>query len=453
MSFGLGPTGLLHRAWQLALPMLGLVVAAGTVWLPAQAADLERPPINYGTAPVSNPVARLQQRLDAGKASLVFDQNFGYLPSLLRALEVPVSSQVLVFSKTSMQRNRISPRLPRALYFRDDVYIGFCQHGQVLEVSAADPGLGTVFYTLEQAPTAKPRFQRQNDSCLICHASSQNQGYPGQLLRSVYVDGQGYPILSSGSFRIDQTSPLKQRWGGWYVTGTSGAQAHLGNLIVRDESTPPERIDNSTGLNVTNLRPYCRTSDYLSKHSDIVALLVLEHQAEMHNRIVRAGLLTRLALYEQDDLNKALGRPADERSDLTTRRIQSACEPLVKYLLFSGEALLTAPIRGTSGFAEEFTRRGPLDSRHRSLRDLDLRTRLFTYPCSYLIYGETFDALPAEARDHVLRRVWEVLTGEDTSADFAHLAVAERRAILEILRETKPSLPAYWRELPAASAP
>jgi hypothetical protein len=419
-----------------------LVLAGGPA---ARAADLDRAPLHYSTAPANNPAARLQQQLDAGKASLTFDEEFGYLPSLLRALDVPVSSQVLVFSKTSLQRNNISPRMPRALYFGDDVYVGYCQRGKVLEVSAADPALGTVFYTLDQTPAMKPRLQRQTESCLICHGSSQNQGFPGHLVRSVYADRQGNPILAWGTFRIDQTSPLRQRWGGWYVTGTGGNQPHLGNLVVSDERQQPERIDNTAGLNVTDLSDRIRTSAYLSGHSDLVALMVLEHQTEMHNRISRAGMQTRLAVYEEADLNKALGRPLDQHSELTVRRIQSACEPLVKYLLFSGEAPLTAPVRGTSGFAEEFARRGPRDRHGRSLRALDLHTRLFTYPCSYLIYGEAFAGLPAEARAYVLNRLDEVLTGQDTSAAFAHLTAADRRAIREILLETLPGLPDSWR--------
>jgi hypothetical protein len=427
----------------------GIVLLVLIAWTaaPVGAADIEREPINYSTAPADNAVTRLQQRLDAGRASLPYDAKVGYLRGLLRELQVPESSQVLVFSKTSMQRNCIGPKTPRALYFNDDTYVGFCQHGNVLEVGAIDPQLGTVFYTLDQKPAGRPRFTRQDDVCLICHGSSSNQGFPGQLLRSVHADGEGLPILSAGSFRIDQTSPLRQRWGGWYVTGTSGKQAHLGNLIVREER-PPEEIDNAAGLNVTDLSGRFRTSAYLTGHSDIVALMVLEHQAEMHNLITRANLQTRIALREEADINKALGRPADYRSESTASRVQNAGEPLVKYLLFSGEAPLTEEVRGTSGFAEEFAQRGPRDGQGRSLRDFDLRRRLFKYPCSYLIYSAAFDALPVPVKDYVLRRLWEVLSGKDTGPDFAHLSAAVRRAIRDILRATKPGLPAYWQTPP-----
>src|SRR5207302_8884790 len=133
--------------------------------------------------------------------------------------------------------------------------------------------------------------------------------------------------------------------------------------------------------------------------------------------------------------------PADYRSESTPSRIKNAGEPLLKYLLFSGETGLTDRVRGTSGFAEEFCQRGPRDSRGRSLRDFDLQRRLFKYPCSYLIYSAAFDSLPGPVKDYVLHRLWEVLNGKDTSAEFAHLTTADRRAMLEILVTTKPNLP------------
>jgi hypothetical protein len=278
---------------------------------------------------------------------------------------------------------------------------------------------------------------------MICHGSSTNHGFPGQLLRSLYADGDGYPILASGSYRIDQSSPLENRWGGWYVTGTSGKQKHMGNLIVRGRRRP-EDVDNTPNLNVTDLAKYCKTERYLSPHSDIVALMVLEHQTEIHSLLARAGFETRIALYEAVELNKALGRPADYRSESTTSRIKSAGEPLVKYLFFSGETPLTDTIKGTSGFAEEFAKRGPRDRLGRSLRDLDLQTRLFKYPCSYLIYSESFDTLPDAVKEYVLGRIHDVLTGKETSKDFAHLSATDRTAILEILRATKPNLPKDW---------
>jgi hypothetical protein len=420
--------------------------------LPARAVDLDVDPINYSAAKPHNAVERLQQRLDAGQARLTYEKGSGYLRSLLRELNVPVSSQMLVFSKTSLQRHRINPRTPRAVYFGEDAYIGYCQKGDLLELTAVDPQLGAVFYSLNQNEDEKPRFKRQTDNCLICHASSFNQGYPGHLVRSVFADGLGLPILASGTYRIDHSSPIRQRWGGWYVTGTSGKQTHLGNMIVRGDAPRPEYIDNTPNVNVACLDRYCKTESYLTPHSDIVALMVLEHQTEMHNRITRANFLTRLALRDEAEFNKALGRPADYRSDSTISRIKNAGEPVVKYMLFAEETQLTDPVKGTSGFAEEFARRGPRDDRSRSLRDLDLKRRLFAHPCSYLIYSEAFDTLPAPVRDYVLRRLWDVLSGKDTSKEFAHLSAQDRQAVREIVQATKPNLPDYWKQPTAAAA-
>ena len=273
--------------------ILAVTVAAMLTLLVAQsvlAADLERPPLEYSKSTPENAVSRLQQQLESGKTSLTYDADFGYLPALLNALQIPKSSQMFVFSKTSLQRQRITPKTPRALYFNDEVYVGYCHQGDVLEISTTDPKLGTVFYTLDQQRDEKPRFHRQDDTCLICHASSQNQGFPGLLVRSLYADAEGFPLLASGSYRTDQTSPFAQRWGGWYVTGTHGKQVHMGNLIVHGRSVP-EDVDNRAGQNVTDLSKLFTTSMYLTPHSDIVALMVLEHQAEMHNCLTRATCL------------------------------------------------------------------------------------------------------------------------------------------------------------------
>jgi hypothetical protein len=406
--------------------------------------DFEKEPISYSSTEADNAASRLKQRIAEGKARLTHEEHFGFLRSLLRELNVPESSQMLVFSKTSLQRHRIAPRTPRALYFSDDVYVGFCQRGDVLEVSAVDPQLGAVFYTVDQERTDRPRITRHGDTCLICHGSSQTHGVPGLLVRSLFADAEGLPILASGTYRIDHTSPLKQRWGGWYVTGTHGDQTHLGNLVIRQRHVV-EPVDNAAGLNVTDLSGRIDTKGYLTPHSDIVALMVLEHQTEGHNLITQANFQTRMALHQEAALNRDLGQPEGHRWDSTTRRIKSVGEPLVQYLLFSGEAELTARISGTSDFAAEFVQRRPRDDKGRSLRDFDLERRLFKYPCSYLIYSAAFDALPAPVKEYVLRRLWDVLGGRDAGKEFAHLSAADRQAIREILVATKKDLPDYWR--------
>ncbi len=399
--------------------------------------------IQYGTAEGKDRVAALQERLREGKVRLKFDEHHGYLEAVLQALDVPVSSQVLVFSKTSFQAPRISPRMARSLYFADDVFVGWVPGGDVLEFAAIDPQRGAVFYTMDQDPGPKARIDRR-DECLQCHASGGTVGVPGLVVRSVFVERSGMPLFQAGGFVTDHRSPLSQRWGGWYVTGIHGKQRHMGNVFSEDRDHP-EQIDREAGANVTDLKGRIDTGNYLSPHSDIVALMALEHETRMANLITRVNWETRMALYEQRAINQSLGAPADQVSDSARRRIDNAAEALLSYLLFTDEAPLDGSIRGTSGFAAEFVRRGPRDRRGRSLRDLDLTTRMLRHPCSWLIYSDAFDGLPAIARDRIYRRLWDVLTGVDQSPVYARLSPADRTAIREILQETKRGLPEYWR--------
>lgn len=417
---------------------LTVVVAAWMIGSFAVAQEFEREPIEYSKREPKNRVSQLMAELKSGQQLLKYDQKFGYLPSLLEALQVPQSSQMLVFSKTSLQRQRIAPRTPRAIYFSDDVYVGYCHEGDVLEISAVDDALGAVFYTVEQEELTMRRIMRQTDNCLICHGSSSTRGVPGHVVRSVYSDAQGMPILSSGSYRTDHTSPFEQRWGGWYVTGTHGEQKHLGNLVIRGREQRPEAVDNTEGQNVAALDKWIRPADYLTPHSDIVALLVLEHQAMAHNLITHANFATLQALHFDRALSRDLGEESKELRASTQSRIKSACEPLVEGLLFCEEAPLTAKVTGTSEFAKDFEKRGPHDAQGRSLREFDLEKRMFKHPCSYLVYSSSFAALPKPAKEYVVRRLNEILSGTDKSEKFQHLSAGDREATLAILRATHP---------------
>lgn len=423
------------------------MIAAGmlaSAALTGVAEEYQRAPIRYSETKPENRVSWLQAKLAAGEAELEYEPELGYLRALLDALETPESSQMLVYSKTSLQRDRIAPQTPRAIYFSDDVYVGYCHEGEIIELSAVDPQLGAVFYTLDQQPGGRPQLIRESDSCLVCHSTSNTQGVPGYLVRSVFADARGFPILSEGSHLIDHTSPLEKRWGGWYVTGTHGDQQHLGNMLFQQGSVR-EQAAAPSGLNVVSIEERLDCENYLTPHSDLIALMVLEHQTQAHNFITRANFLTRQALHHETVLNRELDEAAGHRWDSTTSRIKNAGEPLVEYLLFCDEAPLTAPLRGTTSFTDDFQQHGPRDAQGRSLREFDLTRRLFKYPCSYLIYSPSFDALPAEVRQYVYGRLWEILTGEDQSKQFVHLSPADRTAVLQILRETKDDLPTNWR--------
>ena len=434
----------IQRLASVALVSIVLAIVAASEQPARAQISFDREPINYSASEVNDPVAQLQRRMDKGQIELKWDEEHGYLKSVLAALDISPSSQMLVFSKTSFQLRRIAPWTPRALYFNDSNYIGWVSNGEVIEVSSVDARQGAVFYSMRQDGTKPAKFVRDQGSCLVCHASSRTEGVPGHLVRSVYPAPSGQPNFGSGTFRTNHASPLKQRWGGWYVSGTHGRQRHMGN-VTTPRSSGPENLDMEAGANITDLSKLTRTDLYLSPHSDIVALMVLEHQTEMHNHITFASYETRLANHHCDVMNRALQRPEDFVSASTQRRIASATEKLIKYMLFSDEFALTDEIKGTSNFTEHFAALGQRDKKGRSLRDFDLKRRIFKYPCSYLIYSDSFKTLPADVKSQVYRRLWEVLSGKDQSKSFSHLTAVDRKAIYEILLDTSSDLPEYWK--------
>ncbi len=290
----------------------------------------------YYRGDVDDPVARLQKQIDRGAVTLRHEPGHGYLRSILDALKVPVSSQTLVFSKTSFQYKKISPSQPRALYFNDDVYVGQVHDGKVLEFISFDANQGAIFYILDEQETGHPRFQRAELDCTTCHVAATTRNVPGVLVRSISTTASGTQAPKTPSFITGHESPLGERWGGWYVTGTAGAEPHMG---------------------ATDLSPIDTTA-YLAPTSDIVAHLVLAHQTQMHNLITQTNYEARIALYNGDP-------PA---------RYEKPAQELVRYLLFANEAPLAGAVHGASGFTEEFTAKGPRDGKGRSLREFDLKT-------------------------------------------------------------------------------
>lgn len=384
------------------------------------------PAIDYDKAPTHDPIARANARLADGSLKLTYERDNGYLRSVLAALDVPVESQSLVFSQTSFEGSLINVRNPRALYFNDTTAVGWVRGSDNLELAAQDPKQGTVFYVLKQTATGSPRFQRSNE-CLACHLSWDTLGVPGWMVQSVTPLPDEYAYVVG--FNNNHASPFSQRFGGWYVTGTYGGVRHMGNIPVMPEDKGKLKVPNPFAL--ASVQGLFEPTGYLTSQSDVVALLVLAHQAGMQNQLTRVGWEARVA--------------AAKPSPDATARVNEAARDLVDYLLFIDEEPLRGPIKGTSGFAEKFAAQGPKDARGRSLHELDLQTRLLKYPCSYLIYSEAFDALPPTAKTAVYARMWQVLSGAETGRRYLRLKQADRTAILEILRDTKKDLPASWR--------
>jgi hypothetical protein len=392
----------------------------------------DHPAIGYSVGPFGDAIAELNRRLESGSQRLAYDAETGYLKSVLEALKLSTRSQVLVYSRTSLQAPYIGPSNPRALYFSDDVVVGYIRGAPFLELAVLDSRRGVEFYTLAQREAQAPRLARGTD-CLRCHESLASLDVPGMLLRSIPTGpgGQIYPQL--GNYVTDHRSPIEQRWGGWYVTGRIDRAEHMGNVLLRNPQDDAAKI--ATSEQLTSLESRFDQRGYLTPFSDIAALLVFEHQVHMSNLLVRIGWDARFAL--------SLTASAANQT-LTRTLLDNNARELVDYLLFVDEAPLPGAV-GESAFASEFASRGPFDKTGRSLRQLDLSRRLLRYPCSYMIYSDAFEALPHEAKAAIYDRLWSVLSGKVNDRAYRKLSAADRRAVIEILRDTKPGLPEYFR--------
>lgn len=405
-------------------------------------------PIRYLQDELHDPVAELEKKLEAGSITLAYDEKLGYLPAVLKALQIPADSQTLVFSKTSFQYKKISPEHPRALYFNDDVYVGFVHEGKALEIISFDPVQGAAFYLMDANKAEHPKFERAELDCTQCHIAPGTRNVPGVLVRSIYPSPTGTLANTTDSVVTGQETPVSKRWGGWYVTGAAGDERTMGNAVMPANYG---RADGPHGDPDTNLQPIEKrflSADYLNADSDIVAHLVLAHQTQAHNLITLTSYKTRIALFDHaKGENAQAPLTADERT-----KFEKPAEELVKYLLFANEAPLPGTVSGNNSYARSFAAVGLRDRKGRSLRDFDLKTRLFRYPVSYLIYSDQFDQLPPEAKTYVYHRLYQVLSGEDQSPAFQRLSAADRTAAYQILLATKPHLPEEWRQSAAAAA-
>lgn len=397
--------------------------------------DFEYPVIGYSGKAVNNRVARLQAALESRAVHLEFKAPRGYLDSLLRLLAIDPSSQTLVYSKSSLQIAWIKASTPRAIYCNDDTYVAWVQGSGLLELVTMDSALGPVFYTLSNRNESVAGFDREVLRCLACHDkfSLGGGGVPLFLVMSSSADINGLLLGSNASSPVSDDTPIAARWGGWYVTGRHDNQVHLGNILVHSEQELAH-LDRVRRGNLDTLDGLLDTRPYLTNTSDIVALLVLEHETTVYNLITRINFKARSVVARE---LPAQGAWADV-SPKTRMALEKMMEPLVQAMLFVDAASISGRITGTSGFDVWFQGQGPRDGKGRSLRDLDLKTRLFKYPLSYLVYSAAFDGLPDYARDYIFRRFADILGGRDQSDALSHVSAADRAAVAEILASTKP---------------
>jgi len=426
------------------LLLLGLG-CSGLSTLAQSVPDYEQAPVKYSATQPVDAVTDLEKRLAAGEFALSGSDK-EVLQAVLRALKVPAESQVIVFSKTSLQRGKIRPRTPRALYFSDTVYVGWVPGG-LIEVAAIDPKLGPVFYTFDPQAVrgTSPVFIRDAD-CLRCHGGNFVRDIPGLFARSVVPATSGEPLLRHGTELVDDRTPFEKRWGGWYVTGYTGPENHRGNAFATE--TGDELQFPLSEQRPEELSAFFDTSEYPEKTSDVVALLVIEHQMAMQNSLTRAGHRTRKMLEYQRSLQKTFNDPVTDEPtyDSVKSVFASAVEDIVDHLLFRGAAPLPTGVVGAETFQRVFAQGIPRSHSGRTLKDLQLKERIFAHRCSYLIYSESFTALPPQLKSRVFERLRTALTDENPDGRYAYLEQAEKKRIFEILLETHPDAKAAWSD-------
>ena len=401
------------------IPVLLLQVALGD----ADFWDL--PPIRYSDTPATDPVAQLAAAMAKGEKKVEGKTGLDRLRFVLRELKVPEESQVLVFSKTSLQIGLINPRNPRALFYSEDTYVGYVPGGAI-EVIVQDPLLGEVFYVVEAGEQETLKIQRDTSQCMSCHGTARTEGVPGVQVRSVFPNAEGHVLLAKGTAHVNHDTPLPERWGGYYVTGRSSLP-HLGNRTYAEHGDEDEKPQPS---DLTDLRDKIDVSKYPRPTSDIVSLMVLEHQCRMHNLLNAASLQYRRASF----ISQAIDPEADPDQGSAGRVADGMAAKIVECMFFKDEVDPGEDLVGGDEFQKSFTARFPKTKDGDSLVDFHLYNRIFKNRCSYMVYSQAFKALPARVKQAVLKQMKAVLAGEDSS--FAYLKESERKRIDAILKET-----------------
>ncbi len=436
--------GLLLAAFALAVVWLG---ACGdvrssdddAVAMAAQAAraysDLESAAHEYWTRPLKDRFTALGEDFESGKVALDRSSELAYLTSLLEALEISPASQMLVFSTTSLQLRLISPKNPRAVYFNENIHLGYIPGGRI-EIMSMDPELGGIFYIFDiPQGNAAPELERAN-KCMNCHAKKQNGYVPTPVIKSVLP---GITGGSLDSFRRETSGhgvPFEERFGGWHVSGEGGIKKHWGNVIGRQNGAKIDEVENSMGKNYD-------LATYPVATSDILPHLLHEHQTGFAHRVVESAYRARSYFHEA--AKSGVGGQA-RLSAAHLLELQGQADRLTRYILFADEAELPGGgIEGDADYKRFFLLNRKQASNGLALKDFDLKTRLFKVRCSYMIYSDAFSGLHPEFKAMVYRSLAEAISTARPSPDYAYLSHGEKEAIRVILGDTLDDLPAYWK--------
>jgi hypothetical protein len=410
------------RAWWL-LAVLGATCTAAWATTPSYQ-DFDRPPHRYWERTPSDRFSRLRPDLESGRVALDRDSELAFLASLLRALEVPAGSQTLVFSTTSLQLGLISPRRPRAIYFNEDTYVGYVPGGKI-EVISLDPDLGGVFYIFPIPRETAPLAIERATTCMNCHAGEDTREVPGLVIKSVIPGPRGGSLTAYRTGDTGHHLPLAERFGGWVITGLDPAAAHHGNVTGQLSAE---------GLRTFPVEPG-KTFDwggYLVPRSDVLAHLLHEHQAGFVNRVVEGTYRARAARAARSE---SLDPSRVEELDRQAREI-------ARYVLFADEAPLPqGGIQADPEFRGQFLASRKATAAGAALKDLDLKTRLFKYRCSYMIYSPVFAGMPDDLKFRVFTVMRGALDPGHSDPAFGYLAAGEKSAIRQILNETLSGVP------------
>ncbi|MBL9113777.1 MAG: hypothetical protein JNJ83_02145 [Verrucomicrobiaceae bacterium] len=378
----------------------------------AQPVPFGESPHDYWKRKPEDAVTQVVEKLREGKLDLNLTDEKGFLLALLKELNIPVSSQLLVYSATSLQGGLIKATNPRALYFNEETYIGYVPGGR-LELSSIDPEMGPVFQILSRTQGGPPRVER-TDRCMNCHAGNAMRRLPGFFTESVIPSAAGGSLDGFRRNLVGHTVPLEERFGGWHVTGPHEKQFPLANLLGRSDGSKIVHIKNPPGSQFD-------WSPYPVQTSDLLAHLVHEHQLEFHN-------LVTLAVYRA-------------REKVDTGEINGIARDMVRYLLFANEAKLpSGGVKPDGTFMQDFLSAKKAAPDGTSLRDFDLRSRLFKHRCSYMIYTPGFQALPSVIKDRVYAGLRSALSDRGLP-EFNYISPVERKQIRTILKATLPGLP------------
>lgn len=408
--------------------------------------DSYEPPHNYLKREGTDAMSVLIRQAAEGAHSFGTETGLPLLEKLLHDLDVPVSSQVVLFSRTSLQKDLVSPENPRAIYFDDNIYLAWMPGGKI-EVNSFDPDAGGLFYFEE--PPEKPgdevgfiRFAR----CMGCHGGSATNFLPGPLGRSHYTSETGRRLRGVPSHeRTSHKVPFKERWGGYFVTGAPAGLEHMGNSFAIGSGR-------TVAINVTahavkeNLEEFFDPTKLLRTDSDILPLMLFDHQIEGHALLVEARYRERITQYraEQNE-GKAPAWTLEETKEFFDK--------FVRYLLFADEVSLAGtPVAGSPDFKQDFLAKKRTDAEGHSLRDFDLESRLFRNRLSYLIYSDSFEGAPQSMKNRVYDRLWTILSAETPPEGYQYFEPGERQRILSILRTTKSDLPESWTAGTTAAA-